>query len=132
MKQTHFKSWFTLMIGCLFFMNVQPLLASGEGEGEDKKKEIPLQGHCGEEIRSLSIEIPISVFWDGTNLYIESNSSRSDIQVVLLDEMGSIYEVMLPAGICPATLYVGCLTPGKTYRLVLTNQYGARLEGEIF
>ena len=30
MKHTHFKSWFTLMIGCLFFMNVQPLLASGD------------------------------------------------------------------------------------------------------
>lgn len=44
---------------------------------------------------------------------------------------GSGKDEPIPAGSCPATLYIGALDSGETYQLVLTNQFGDRLEGII-
>ena len=97
----------------------------------DEKKDIPLQGQWEEGKRSISINYPVSVSWDGTSLYVESLSPRSTIHVTLSDGSENVCDEIIPAGSCPATLYIGALEPGETYQLVLTNQFGDRLEGVV-
>lgn len=126
MKCIHF-SWLTLLVGCLLVLSIQQVGASDEA----KKKKIPLQGQWGEDKRSLEIDYPVSVYWDGVYLYVESSSSRSEIQVTVSNGTEILCEETLPVGSCPATVYVGTLEPEGVYEVVLTNQFGDRLEGWI-
>ena len=64
-------------------------------------------------------------------LYVESSSSRSEIQVTVSNGTEILCEETLPVGSCPATVYVGALEPEGVYEVVLTNQFGDRLEGWI-
>lgn len=130
MKHFNLSNWIVLLMGCLFILSTQPLFASS-GWGEDEKKKVPLQGKWFEGKRSIDPDYPVSVSWDGTCLYVESLSLRSTIHVTLSDGSENVCDETIPAGSCPATLYIGTLEPGETYRLVLTNQFGDRLEGMI-
>lgn len=112
----------------LFVFNFLSIASTLEGTETDKK-DIPLRGEWEEGKRSISIECPVSVSWDGICLYIESLSSRSEIQVTLFNGTEVICNETILAGFCPATIYVGTLVLGKEYQLVLTNQFGDRLEG---
>lgn len=117
-----------LILGSMIFLVSQDVFA---GSGKDEKKDIPLKGKWGEDMRSVSFEYPVSVSWDGTCLYVESLSPRSTIHVTLSNGVENVCDETIPAGSCPATLYIGALDPGQTYQLVLTNQFGDRLEGTI-
>lgn len=97
----------------------------------DEKKNIPVQGQWEEGKRSISINYPVSVSWDGTSLYVVNLSPRSTIHVTLSNGAENICDETIPAGTCPATIYVGTLESGQSYQLVLTNQFGDRLEGTI-
>lgn len=130
MKHIYLNNWIVLLMGCLFILSTQHLFASS-GSGGDEKKKIPLQGQWCEGKRSVEIEYSVSVSWDGTCLYVESLSPRSTIHVTLSDGSENVCDEIIPAGSCPATLYIGALEPGETYQLVLTNQFGDRLEGII-
>ncbi|WP_456087832.1 DUF3244 domain-containing protein [Parabacteroides sp.] len=130
MKHINLNNWITLLVGCLFILSVQNLFASSGLDGEEKKK-IPLQGKWFEDKRSVEAEYPVSVSWDGTCLYVESLSPRSTIHVTLSNGVENICDETIQAGSCPATLYIGALDPGEAYQLVLTNQFGDRLEGAI-
>lgn len=113
---------------CLFSVGAEVTVGNGDA---DEKKHIPLQGEWTEGIRSVEMEWPVSVYWDGLYLYVESVSSRSEICVAISGEEGTVYQNTIPAGACPATLYIGALEPGRIYELVLTNQFGDRLEGVV-
>ena len=117
-----------LILGSMIFLVTQDVLA---GSGKDEPKNIPLQGEWAEDMRSVSFEYPVSVSWDGICLYVESLSPRSTIHVTLSNGVENVCDETIPAGSCPATLYIGALNPGETYQLVLTNQFGDRLEGII-
>lgn len=99
--------------------------------GEEEKKKIPLQGKWFEDKRSIEVEYPVPVSWDGTSLYVVTLSPRSTIHVTLSNGAENICDETIPAGTCPATIYVGTLDSGQSYQLVLTNQFGDRLEGTI-
>lgn len=113
---------------CLFSVGAEVTVGNGD---TDEKKHIPLQGEWTEGIRSVETECPVSVYCDGLYLYVESASFRSEICVTISGDRGIVYWKTIPAGSCPATLYVGPLDSGQAYRLVLTNQFGDRLEGVI-
>ena len=119
-----------VFLASLFLLNVQTIFADSADEKEQKKK-IPLKGTWAEDKRSLEIDYPVSVYWDGVYLYVESSSSRSEIQVTVSNETEILCEETLPVGSCPATVYVGALEPEGVYEVVLTNQFGDRLEGWI-
>ena len=125
------NKWITLLMGCLFILSVQTLLASS-GSGEDEKKKVPLQGKWFEDKRSAEIDCPVSVSWDGIYLYVESLSSRSEIHVRLSNGAEKVCDETIQVGFSSATIYVGVLESGKTYQLVLTIQFGDRLEGTIY
>ena len=118
------KQVLLLILGSMIILVGQDVFAGNEG---GKKKAIPLKGTWGEDKRSVEVEYPVSVFWDGTCLYVESLSSRSTIHVSLSNETENICEETIPAGSCPATLYIGTLDLGQTYQLVLTNQFGVSI-----
>ena len=118
-----------LILGSMIFLVSQDAFA---GSGKDEPKNIPLQGEWGEDMRSVSFEYPVSVSWDETCLYVESLSSRSTIHVTLSNGVENVCDETIPAGSCPATLYIGVLDLGETYQLVLSNQFGDRLEGTIY
>lgn len=118
----------TLLSMCMLFVCCFLSFASAA----DEKKNIPLQGQWEEGKRSVSINYSVSVSWDGTCLYVESLSPRSTIHVTLSDVIENVCDETIPAGSCPATLYIGALDSGRTYQLVLTNQFGDRLEGTIY
>lgn len=119
-----------VFLASLFLLNVQTIFADSADEKEQKKK-IPLKGTWAEDKRSLEIDYPVSVYWDGVYLYVESSSSRSEIQVTVSNGTEILCEETLPVGSCPATVYVGALEPEGVYEVVLTNQFGDRLEGWI-
>ena len=123
------KQVLLFFLGSMIFLVAQDAFAES---GKDEKKNIPIQGEWVEDMRSVSFECPVSVFWDGTYLYVESLSPRSTIHVTLSNGVENVCDETIPAGSCPATLYIGVLDPGQTYRLVLTNQFGDRLEGTIY
>ena len=123
MKQT---LW--VFLASLFLLNVQTIFADS---ADEEKKRIPLKGKWAEDKRSLEIDYPVSVYWDGVYLYVESSSSRSEIQVTVSNGTEILCEETLPVGSCPATVYVGALEPEGVYEVVLTNQFGDRLEGWI-
>lgn len=117
----------TLLSMCMLFVCCFLSFASTA----DEKKNIPLQGQWEEGKRSISINYSVSVSWDGTCLYVESLSPRSTIHVALSNGVENVCDETIQAGSCPATLYIGALDPGEAYQLVLTNQFGDRLEGTI-
>ena len=131
MKHTYLNSWIILLVGCLFVLSTQNLFASSSDSGEGGKKKVPLQGKWFEDKRSVEIDYSVSVSWDGTCLYVESLSPRSTIHVTLSNGVESVCVETIPAGTCPATIYVGALESGHRYQLVLTNQFGDRLEGAV-
>lgn len=116
-------------LGSMIFLVAQDAFAAS---GKDEPKNIPLQGEWVEDMRSVTFEYPVSVFWDGTYLYVESLSPRSTVHVTLSNGVENICDETIQAGSCPATLYIGALDSGQTYQLVLTNQFGDRLEGTIY
>ena len=117
------------ILGSMIFFVAQDVFAES---GKDEKKDIPLKGHWAEDMRFVEFDCPVSVSWDGTYLYVESLSSRSTIHIILSDGAENVCDETIPAGTCPATLYIGTLEPSQTYELVLTNQFGDRLEGTIY
>lgn len=117
----------TLLSMCMLFVCCFLSFASAA----DEKKNIPVQGQWEEGKRSISINYPVSVSWDGTSLYVVNLSPRSTIHVTLSNGAENICDETIPAGTCPATIYVGTLESGQSYQLVLTNQFGDRLEGTI-
>ena len=123
-----FKRVLLLILGSMIFLVGQDVFA---GSGKDEPKNIPLQGEWAEDMRSVSFEYPVSVSWDGTCLYVESLSLRSTIHVALSNGVENVCDETIQAGSCPDTLYIGALDPGQAYQLVLTNQFGDRLEGII-
>ena len=129
MNQTHFKNLMNKFVWGICFLFVCSF--SSVALTTDEKKDIPLQGEWEEGKRSLQVECLVSASWDGTCLYVESLSPRSTIHVTLSNGVENICDESIPAGSCPATLYIGALDSGETYQLVLTNQFGDRLEGII-
>lgn len=123
------KQVLLFILGSMIFLVGQDVF--GE-TGKDEKKDIPLKGQWAEDMRSVSFEYPVSVSWDGTTLYVESLSLRSTIHVTLSNGSENICDETIPIGTCPATIYVGALDSGQSYQLVLTNQFGDRLEGTIY
>lgn len=117
----------------ILFLGILLLLSENVFAGSEtkEKKQIPLKGQWAEDKRSLEIDYPVSVYWDGVYLYVESSSSRSEILVTVSNGMEILCEETLPVGSCPATVYVGTLEPEGVYEVVLTNQFGDRLEGWI-
>ena len=130
MNQTHFKNQMNKFVWGFCFLFVGCFLSVALAT--DEKKDIPLQGEWEEGKRSLQIECPVSVSWDGTYLYVESLSSRSEIHVILSNGAEKVCDETIQVGFSSATIYVGVLESGKTYQLVLTNQFGDRLEGTIY
>ncbi|WP_293668889.1 DUF3244 domain-containing protein [uncultured Parabacteroides sp.] len=118
-----------LILGSMIFLVSQDAFA---GSGKDEPKNIPLQGEWGEDMRSVSFEYPVSVSWDGTCLYVKSLSPRSTIHVTLSNGVENVCDETIQVGACLEVLYVGTLEFGETYHLVLTNQFGDRLEGFVF
>lgn len=97
----------------------------------DNKEEVSLEGKWDERERSLKTEYPIAVYWDGMYLYIESSTSRSDIHILLSNEIEVIKEEYIPARTSQTKIYIGILESNKTYQLTLTNQFGDELVGII-
>lgn len=129
MNQTRFKSQMNKFVWGFCFLFVCCCLSAALVT--DDKKDIPMQGEWEEGKRSLQVECPVSVSWDGTSLYVVNLSPRSTIHVTLSNGAENICDETIPAGTCPATIYVGTLESGQSYQLVLTNQFGDRLEGTI-
>lgn len=129
MNQTRFKSQMNKFVWGFCFLFVCCCLSAALAT--DDKEDIPMQGEWEEGKRSLQVECPVSVSWDGTCLYVVNLSPRSTIHVTLSNGAENICDETIPAGTCPATIYVGTLESGQSYQLVLTNQFGDRLEGTI-
>ena len=121
------KQSFWVILASLFLLNVQTIFA----DSAEERKQIPLKGKWAEDKRSLEIDYPVSVYWDGVYLYVESTSSRSEIQVTVSNGTEILCKETLPVGSCPATVYVGALESGILYEIVLTNQFGDCLQGWI-
>lgn len=95
------------------------------------KKNIPLRGQWQEDKRSLPTEFPVSVTLDGSVLFIQSSSLRSDITVRILDGATVVTEETIPASMLPASFHIGELTSGETYQVEFSNQWGGELQGSF-
>ena len=85
-----------------------------------------MDGEWREKKRSVQdYEFSISVAWDGTYLYIESTTGRSEIQVSLSNG----FQATIPMGTTSTAIYVGEFD--GSCELELTNQFGDRLVGVI-
>ena len=127
-KTVLLNQYIGILFLCILLLLSENVFAGSETK---EKKQIPLKGQWAEDKRSLEIDYPVSVYWDGVYLYVESSSSRSEILVTVSNGMEILCEETLPVGSCPATVYVGTLEPEGVYEVVLTNQFGDRLEGWI-
>lgn len=116
------KLIYSLLIGFLFCWQGASVLASSYSDPHEKD-EVPTKGDWTEQKRSIPKGISVSVAWDGANLYIENPSGRSEIQV----SISSGFETVLPVGTTSAVVYVGAIDGPCV--LVLTNQFGDRVEG---
>ena len=81
------------------------------------------EGRWKEGKRIGQYSIPVQLYWDGTNLYIENPSGRSEIHV----SISNGFEAVLPEGTTSAVVYVGAIEGPCV--VVLTNQFGDRVEG---
>ena len=88
-----------LLVGLLLLVNTSQLVAAslGDKDGEPVEND----GDWTEGNRSLSDSIPVQLYWDGTNLYIENPSGRSEIHyanrlfpALGLVEKDSIYAII--------------------------------------
>ena len=114
-----------LLSGCLLMLNTGYINASSS-TSQDVKQDIPLDGEWREKKRSVQdYEFSISVAWDGTYLYIESTTGRSEIQVSLSNG----FQATIPMGTTSTAIYVGELD--DPCELELTNQFGDRVVGVI-
>lgn len=118
----------------ILFMSICFILVAANlfaATATERKKEIPLHGEWEEDRRSMPIELPVSVTLDGSVLFIQSTSLRSDITVRILDGATVVTEANIPASMLPASLYIEGLALGKTYQLELSNQWGGYLQGSF-
>ena len=121
MKKKRLFRCLYLLIGLLLLVNTSQLVAAslGDRDGEPVEND----GDWAEGSRSFSDSIPVQLYWDGTNLYIENPSGRSEIHV----SISNGFEAVLPEGTTSAVVYVGAIE--EPCVVVLTNQFGDRVEG---
>ena len=121
MKKKRLFRCLYLLAGLLLLVNTSQLVAAslGDKDGEPVMKD----GDWTEGSRSFSDSIPVQLYWDGTNLYIENPSGRSEIHV----SISNGFETVLPEGTTSAVVYVGAIEGPCV--VVLTNQFGDRVEG---
>lgn len=100
---------------------------------EHKGEKITLNGRWNEQERSLSSTVPVSAYINGDILFIQSLTSRVDINITIVKDGIVFYEQTVPAaqtanivGIPLAKLERG------DYTLELRNQWGGYLYGEFF
>ena len=123
MKKKRLFRCLYLLIGLLLLVNTSQLVAAslGDKDGEPVEND----GDWAEGSRSFSDSIPVQLYWDGTNLYIENPSGRSEIHV----SISNGFETVLPEGTTSAVVYVGAIEGPCV--VVLTNQFGDRIEGVL-
>ncbi|MCI6877099.1 MAG: hypothetical protein MR873_12635 [Parabacteroides sp.] len=115
-----------LLVGVFCTIHATNVVAVPSYSQDKQKEEIPPVGEWGEGERSCpSDRISLMIFWDGTYLYIESTTGRSEIQVSLSNG----FQATIPAGTTSTAIYVGELN--GPCELELTNQFGDRLVGVI-
>lgn len=110
-----------LLVGLLLLVNTSQLVAASFGDKDGEP--VGTSGNWAEGNRSFSDSIPVQLYWDGTNLYIENPSGRSEIHV----SISNGFEAVLPEGTTSAVVYVGAIEGPCV--VVLTNQFGDRVEG---
>ena len=121
MKKKRLFRCLYLLVGLLLLVNTSQLVAASLGDKDGEPVETEGDWMNGE--RSLSDSIPVQLYWDGTNLYIENPSGRSEIHV----SISNGFETVLPEGTTSAVVYVGAIEGPCV--VVLTNQFGDRVEG---
>ena len=115
-------SLFGFLFGWLLCFGInEDLKASSIAQNE--LNNIEEQGEWNEGKRFIDMELSIHVAWDGTNLYIENPSGRSEIHV----SISNGFETVLPEGTTSAVVYVGAIEGPCV--VILTNQFGDRVEG---
>lgn len=116
------KSLFGFLFGWLLCFGIyECLYALSLTHGE--LADVGIKGAWDESDRFIKEELSIHVVWDGTNLYIENPSGRSEIHV----SISNGFETVLPEGTTSAVVYVGAIEGPCV--VVLTNQFGDRVEG---
>ena len=110
-----------LLVGLLLLVNTSQLVAASLGDKDGEPVETEGDWKAGK--RSLSDCVPVQIYWDGTNLYIENPSGCSEIHV----SISNGFETVLPEGTTSAVVYVGAIEGPCV--VVLTNQFGDRVEG---
>lgn len=116
------KCLFLALFGWLFSFGIHDCLYASSF-AQDEPQKVDTNGKWNERERSIGGELSINIAWDGTNLYIENPSGRSEIQV----SISNGFETVLPIGTTSAVVYVGAID--EPCVLVLTNQFGDRVEG---
>lgn len=95
-------------------------------------KEIPLDGEWSERGLKSAISLqPIIVDQEENNLFIQSQTKRSDITIRMSNESGQIYEYNYPAPQTELIIIDLSYMDKGFYTLELTNQWGGYLLGEI-
>lgn len=120
MKKRLFRCLY-LLVGLLFIVNTFLLEAASLRDNDGIT--VRTKGNWIEGSRSFSDSVPVQLYWDGTNLYIENPSGRSEIHV----SISNGFEAVLPEGTTSAVVYVGAIEGPCV--VVLTNQFGDRVEG---
>lgn len=121
MKKKRLFRCLYLLVGLLFIVNTFLLEAASLRDNDGIT--VRTKGNWIEGSRSLPDSIPVQLYWDGTNLYIENPSGRSEIHV----SISNGFETVLPEGTTSAVVYVGAIEGPCV--VVLTNQFGDRVEG---
>lgn len=121
MKKKRLFHCLYLLVGLLFIVNTSQLVAASLSDNDGIT--VRMKGNWIEGSRSLSDSVPVQLYWDGTNLYIENPSGRSEIHV----SISNGFEAVLPEGTTSAVVYVGAIEGPCV--VVLTNQFGDRVEG---
>ena len=122
MKKKILFHFLYLLVGLLFIGNTSPIEAV-TFEYDDEI--VDWEGRWKEGKRIGQYSIPVQLYWDGTNLYIENHSGRSEIHV----SISNGFEAVLPEGTTSAVVYVGAIEGPCV--VVLTNQFGDRVEGVL-
>ena len=102
-----------------------------ENTEKKEKKPICLKGHLSKDKRSISVDCPVSAYWDGEYLYIENRDLSSDINLTLSKNGQVVCEEVIPAGSSQVVIYVGKLSVEEICHLKLTNQWGDCWVGEF-
>ena len=116
------KSLFGFLFGWLLCFGIYECLYA-LSLTHDELADVGIKGVWDESDRFIKGELSIYIVWDGTNLYIENPSGRSEIHV----SISNGFETVLPEGTTSAVVYVGAIEGPCV--VVLTNQFGDRVEG---